>query len=97
MSIILAIGIGVFYLINDAAGKNQESIDFFIPILLAVFIFGLISFIFSKKGLLINNNGLYKANFVFGILLYKRKVELKNKPIVTILKLRKSQNLPSVV
>jgi len=96
MSIILAIGVGVFYLINVTESKNQENIGIFIPMLLVVFIFGLISFIFSKKGLLINNHGLYKAYFVFGILLFKRKVELKNKPVVTILKLRKSQNLPSV-
>jgi hypothetical protein len=96
MSIILAIGLGVFYLINITAGKNQASIDFYIPMLFVVFVFGMVSFIFSKKGLHINKKGLYKAYFVFDILIFKRKVELKNKPIITILKLRKSQNLPSV-
>jgi hypothetical protein len=95
MSIILAIGFGVFYLTNIAAVKNQASIDFYIPMLFVVFVFGMVSFIISKKGLLINEKGLFKAYFVLNLLIFKQKIDLNNKPIVTILNLRRSQNLPS--
>ena len=48
---------------------------------------------FSKKGLLISNNKIYKGYFFRNLLLYKKTVNLNNKIAFAILKLRKKQKM----
>lgn len=95
MSIILVIAISFFVLTKKIDFLYNNVIEILAPILLILFVFGVLSFIISKKGLLTYNEELYKAYFIFGILILKRKVDFDNKPIVSILKLRRSQKLPS--
>ncbi len=95
MSIILVIGISVFFLTKKINYPYKDIIAIYTPILLILFLFGMITFIISKKGLLTNEKGFFKAYFAFGKLIYKQEVDLSNKPVASILKLRKSQNLPS--
>jgi hypothetical protein len=51
---------------------------------------------FSKKGLIIDQDGLNNAHFFNKYCIYKRKIYLTNKSKISILKLRKSQNLSSI-
>lgn len=94
--IILAIGISLFFLTTKINYPFKESIELFKPFLLILFILVIVSFVFSKLGLLIHKNMLYKGYFVFGFLIYKQSIDLKNKPIVTILKLKKAHGMPTV-
>ncbi|MGY0393277.1 hypothetical protein ACW5R3_12050 [Bizionia sp. KMM 8389] len=96
MSIILIIGIGIFYITEKVNYPNKDIISLLITILLIVFVVGILTFIVSKKGIIANNKGLFKAYFSFGKLIFKQQIDLNNKPIVSVLKLGKSQNLPSV-
>lgn len=68
---------------------NFASVLFFIFFLL-IFLF-FTALIFLKKGFLIRNNRLYTASFIRGIPLHKRVVDLKNKPVISVLKFKKRQ------
>ncbi|MFV8226906.1 hypothetical protein [Christiangramia aquimixticola] len=68
---------------------NWKGYIFFI-IALLLFCY-LISLAFSKKGLIKKNQKLYKAKFFKGIILFKQKINLKDRPVVSILKFKKSQ------
>lgn len=96
VSIILAIGITLFFLTKNKNYPFKDIIELFTPLILALFILGMISFIFSKQGLSIHKNKLYKGYFVFGFLIYKQNIDLKNKPIVSILKLKRAHGMPTV-
>jgi hypothetical protein len=52
---------------------------------------GLIVSTFSKKGFVVVKNRLYKGIFFRDILLFKREINLANKPVFSILKFRKKQ------
>ncbi|MFD1095594.1 hypothetical protein [Salegentibacter chungangensis] len=48
---------------------------------------------FSKKGMIKKGNKLYKAKFFRGHTLFRQKVDLSDRPVVSILKFKKSQKL----
>ncbi len=54
---------------------------------LAVYLFALC---FSKRALLQKNQNLYRAKLFYGIVLVKKKIKLENRPVVSILKFKKS-------
>ena len=70
---------------------NWKGYLVFITILL-LFIY-LISLAFSKKGLIKKENKIYKAKFFRGLTLFKRKIDLTDRPVASILKFKKSQKL----
>ena len=96
MLIVLIFGIGFYLLSKKNDYQYKDIVEFITTILIIIFVVGLIAFIFSKKGLLVDQNELFKAYFVYNNLIFKRKIDLNNKPIVSILKLKKSQNYPSI-
>jgi len=96
VSIILAIGISLYFLTKNINYSFKDTIELFTPFLLIFYILGMVSFIFSKLGLIIHANKLYKGYFVFGLLIYKQQIDLKNKPIVSILKLKKAHGMPTI-
>lgn len=55
--------------------------------------FYLVSLTFSKKGLIKKGNKLYKAKIINGITLSRSKVNLTDRPVVSILKFKKSQKM----
>ncbi len=59
----------------------------FLSISITVF-FGSIIFTFSKKGLIISNKKLFRGFYFMNILIFKRKIDTENKPVITILKFR---------
>jgi len=62
-----------------------------------VFIFALLLFFylialaFSSKGLIKNQEKLYTAKFFNGLTLFKSRVTLKDRPVVSVLKFKKRQ------
>lgn len=71
---------GYYYQINYIKGL--------VPLIIFIL---LVILTLSKKGLVKNNLHLYKGIFIFNILLFKKKINLKNKICFSILKFRKSQ------
>lgn len=51
----------------------------------------LISLAFSRKGLIKKGNKLYKGKFFNGLILHKKRIRLKDRPVVSILKFKKRQ------
>lgn len=47
--------------------------------------------IFSRKGFVIKKDRLYRASFFTGIAVHKRKIELRERPVISILKFKKKQ------
>lgn len=94
MSVILGIGISIFLLTKNNLLKDFN--ELLLLLLLTLFIIGIASFMFSKSGLVIRSNKLYKGYFVFGILIYKQNIDLKNKYIVSILKLKRAHGMPTI-
>jgi hypothetical protein len=70
---------------------NWRGYIFFLVILILFLMF--ISLAFSKKGLIKKGDKLYKGKFFFGTTIFRRKVNLHNRPVVSILKFKKSQKL----
>lgn len=64
----------------------------FFTFTLLLFVY-LISLAFSRKGLIKNDDKIYKAKFFQGFTLFKRKIDLKDRPVASILKFKKSQKL----
>lgn len=56
----------------------------------------LMALAFSKKSLIKNGEKLFKAKSFLGFTLFKRKVDLSERPIVSILKFRKRQKFSFV-
>lgn len=54
----------------------------------------LISLTFSKKGLIVKDEKLYTAKIFNDFILFKKKVDLEDRPVVSILKFKKRQKLP---
>ncbi|WP_048331422.1 hypothetical protein [Bizionia psychrotolerans] len=94
VSIILGIGISIFFLIKNNLFRDLN--ELLLLLFLTVFIIGTISLVISKLGLLIRDNELYKAYFVFGFLIYKQNIDIENKRIVSILKLKRANGMPTV-
>lgn len=64
----------------------------FIKGLIALIVFLLLLLLtISKKGLVKDNHQLYKGLFIFNTLVFKKRVDLKNRTCFSILKFRKSQ------
>jgi len=64
--------------------------------ILSIFIILFISsiiFAFSKKGLVIKENKLFKANFFANSLIFKKVINLDNKAAIAILKFRSTQKM----
>lgn len=93
LTIILILVVGLYVL-----SKNylHDIVCFFATFFIIIFIFGLVSLVISKKGLLIKNNMLFKAYFTFNYLILKKRIDLDGKSTVSVLNLRKKHNLPSV-
>jgi len=96
VSVILAIGILIYFITRNINYTLKDTIELFTPLLLTFYILGMVAIIVSKLGLIINANNLYKGYFVFGLLIYKQPIDLKNKPIVSILKLQGAHGMPTV-
>lgn len=94
VSIILGIGISIFFLIKNYLFNDFN--ELLLLLLLTFFIIGMVSVVFSKLGLVIREDKLYKAYFVFDLLIYKQNINLKNKRIVSILKLKRANGMPTV-
>lgn len=62
----------------------------FFTFFFAVFLLFIV-LIFSRKGFLIKKDRLYRASFFTGIAVHKKKVELKERPVISILKFKKKQ------
>jgi hypothetical protein len=73
------------------SAKSSSLLHYGLISLLALLLVYLIVSIFSKKGLVLKNNELYKADFLFTKLLFKRKVKYADKSAFSILKLKKRQ------
>ena len=71
--------------------NNLNWKGYLIFILSLLLFFYLISLAFSQKGLIKKGNKLYRAKFFNGITLYKNKVRLNDRPVVSILKFKKRQ------
>ena len=70
---------------------NWKGYIFFLVILFLFLMF--ISLAFSKKGLIKKGDKLYKGKFFLGSTIFRRKIKLHNRPVVSILKFKKSQKL----
>ncbi|RKS42523.1 hypothetical protein BC962_3248 [Gillisia mitskevichiae] len=64
---------------------------YIIFLLALLFFWAFISLAFSKKGMIKNGGKLYKAKFFQGYTIFKRKVDLNDRPVVSILKSKKRQ------
>lgn len=94
VSIILGIGFSIFFLIKNSLLTDFN--DSLLFLLLTIFIIGMVSLVMSRLGLLVRDNSLYRAYFVLGLLIYKQNIDLKNKHIVSILKLKRANGMPTV-
>ncbi len=96
MMIIVIIGVFLFTILIIGNFFDNKIIEFLISITFCIILFVFFAFIFSKKGLIIEDKRLFNGYFFLNYLLIKRNIDLSDKSAVSILRLRKSQNLPSV-
>ncbi|WP_437369685.1 hypothetical protein [Maribacter litoralis] len=71
----------------------MKLLNFGLIVLFGLVISYSIIMMFSKNGLAVKNNELYKADFFLGKLIFKSKVKLSDNPAFSILKLRKRQKV----
>lgn len=82
-------------LINFLASflKDFSALNFLFIILLGLLTLSVLGFSLIKLGFIEDHGKLYLGNFLFGKLIFKEKVKLKNKPKLCILKFKKRQRL----
>tara|TARA_R110000772_G_scaffold84356_2_gene178117 strand:+ start:1012 stop:1614 length:603 start_codon:yes stop_codon:yes gene_type:complete len=83
--------ITIFGILTAFIIKSSSLLHYGLISLLVLLLFYLIIAIFSKKGFVTQNHELYKADFLFKKLLFKRQVKYVNKSSFSILKLKKRQ------
>ncbi len=75
---------------------NMVLIDFLISIFFLFLGLFLLALMFSRKSLIVKKEKLYRSISIFGILLFRKKIKLYDRPIVSILKVKKSQKFAFV-
>ena len=95
MLFILLVGFGLQILFNISHPDNYL-IKYSVNIIFILLEFGILVFVFSKNGFIINEQGLFKTYFFVKKPFFKNHIDLINKPKLSILEKRKSQRLPSI-
>ena len=73
--------------------KNISILNSILILLICSFVLGALGFSLLKLGFIEDHGKLYLGNFLFGKLIFKEKIKLKNKPKLCVLKFKKRQRL----
>lgn len=91
--IIMGLSLLPAMFVVELSGRNMNWKGYLILVIFLSLFFYLISLAFSRKGLIKKDQKLYKAKIFNGVTLYQNRVDLTDRPVVSILKFRKSQKL----
>ena len=91
--ILLGVSLLPGWFVVELSGRYLGLTGYLFLIFFLSLFFYLVSLAFSKKGLVKKGHKLYKAKIFNGVTLSKRKVDLTDRPVVSILKFRKSQKM----
>ena len=91
--ILLGVSLLPGWFVVELSGRNLTLTGYLLLMLFLSLFFYMVSLAFSKKGLVKKDNKLYKAKIFNGVTLSKRRVDLTDRPAVSILKFKKSQKM----
>lgn len=95
---IMLIGFSLIILLIliELINQNLNLIGYLLFFFFLILFLFLLALTFSKKELIKKNKKLYKAKSFLGVTLLKRKVNLSDRPVVSILKFKKNQKFAFV-
>ena len=93
---ILLFSVIPFMVVRDLVLIELSLFGYFLLVLFLLLFFYLIGLAFSKKGLMIKNDKLYHIRIAKGYTLYRKNIDLEERPVVSILQFTKRQKLPFV-
>lgn len=91
--ILLGVSLLPAWFVVELSGRILSLTGYLILMIFLLLFFYLVSLTFSKKGLIKKDHKLYKAKIFNGLTLSRNKVNLTNRPVVSILKFKKSQKM----
>ena len=96
--VIMLIGFSAISLMifTNLTENELNIIGYLIAILFLTLALYFIALAFSKKTLIKKNGNLYVGKSIFGFVLFRRKVKIDNRPILSLLKFKKNQKFAFV-
>lgn len=91
--ILLGVSLLPALFVIELSGRNLSWIGYLMLMAFLSLFFYLVSLAFSKKRLVKKNNKLYKAKIFNGVTLSRSRIRLTDRPVVSILKFKKSQKM----
>lgn len=91
--ILIGVSLLPAWFVVELSGRNLSLVGYLFLMIFLLLFFYLVSLTFSKKGLIKKDHKLFKAKIFNGVTLSKRRVDLTDRPVVSILKFRKSQKM----
>ena len=92
---MILLGVSLFpgWFIVELSGRNLSINGGLLLMFFLLLFFYVVSLAFSHKGLVKKGDKLYKAKIFNGVTLSKRRVDLTERPVVSILRFKKSQKM----